>query len=95
MERRSKKLIKDLKVQLKIENVGPSGDQMEDIDEIHGGAAGALNGKPKASGDEDDEDFGFDPERFVPFKEKLELSTLITKATKEGITQAVEYLLAN
>ena len=90
MERRSKKLIKDLRVQLKIEPSGLSGEAAEVEDE----ANVALLGKPKAL-DEEDEDFGFDPERYVPFKEKVELSTLITKATKDGLTQAVEYLIAN
>jgi hypothetical protein len=31
----------------------------------------------------------------VPFDEKVEFADLMKRATKEGLTQVVEYLLAN
>lgn len=59
---------------------------------------GFSSKKSKANGavagaDEEDEDFGFDPERYVPFDEKVELAELMKRATKEGLTQVMNYLL--
>ena len=100
MERRAKKLVKDLKVQLKIDHAGADaakgGMGSSDDEDYQKAASKGKDGVAKVkNADDDDEDFGFDPDRYVPFKEKVELSALITKATKEGLTQVVEYLLQN
>ena len=43
--------------------------------------------------DEDgDDDFGFDPERYVPFNEKCDFSDAMRRVSKEGLTMIVEYL---
>ena len=42
---------------------------------------------------DDDDDFGFDPERYVPFDDKVEFADLMKRATKEGLTNIVNYLL--
>lgn len=47
----------------------------------------------KSVDDEDDDDFGFDPEKYVPFAEKEEFADLMKRTTKEGLTQVVNYLL--
>jgi hypothetical protein len=37
--------------------------------------------------DEDEEDdFGYDPERYVPFDEKIEFAEILKRVTKEGLT---------
>jgi hypothetical protein len=54
-----------------------------------GSAAGANN----TAQDDEDDDFGYDPERYVPFSEKADFADLIKRVTKEGLTQIVNYLL--
>ncbi|CDW88115.1 bromodomain containing protein [Stylonychia lemnae] len=103
MERRSKKLIRDLKEQLKIENpsefkngkAGGSGDSSEDDEERKDSKKKEVNGGSRKGGlmDEDDDDFGYDPERYVPFDEKVEFADLMKRATKDGLTNIVNYLL--
>ena len=46
----------------------------------------------KEEDDLDDDDFGFDPEKYVPFDEKVEFADLIKRVTKEGLTQIVNHL---
>ena len=53
-----------------------------------------INGsKSHKDGDDEDDDFGFDPEKYVPFDDKVEFSELMRKATKEALTQVMNYLL--
>ena len=40
--------------------------------------------------EDDDDDFGFDPERYVPFDEKVGFADLIKRCTKDGLTQIVK-----
>lgn len=106
MERRSKKLIRDLKEQLKIENhsdykngkaaggVGLDGGESSDDDEERKESKKKeSNGSKNGFADDDDEDFGYDPERYVPFDEKVEFADLMKRATKDGLTTIVNYLL--
>ena len=108
MERRSKKLIKELRTSLKLQNSGASSGLQKDENEFAtnpDGYAEELNqGSPSADGpsskakesksnvDDDDDDFGYDPERYVPIDEKVEFSDNIKKVTKEGLTQIINYL---
>ena len=39
-----------------------------------------------------DDDFGYDPERYVPFDEKVEFAELMKRCTKEGLTQIIKHL---
>ena len=89
MERRSKKLIRDLKISLKID-VAPQTKLKED---------GKLDltsdddeQKEAAVKPDDDDDFGYDPERYVPFDDKVEFADLLKRCTKEGLTAIVTYL---
>ena len=36
--------------------------------------------------DDEDDDFGYDPDRYVPFSEKADFADMIKKVTKEGLT---------
>ena len=82
-----------MKIQLKIEDVLPIGEK-DEVDGSKGKTNDATKGS-KNKNDDDDEDFGFDPDRYVPFEEKAEFADLMKKASKEGLTQVVEYLLHN
>ena len=48
--------------------------------------------KSDNDGEDADEDFGFDPERYVPFNEKCDFSEAMRKVSKDGLTKIVEYL---
>ena len=61
----------------------------DDEDSKGGGKGGAGS---EVEGDEADEDFGFDPDRYVPFTEKCDFSESLRKISKEGLTLIVEYL---
>ena len=101
MERRSKKLIRDLKEQLKIENhsdlkngkIGGLDAADSSDDEERKESKKKENGSRNGAVDDDDEDFGYDPERYVPFEEKVEFADLMKRATKDGLTNIVNYLL--
>lgn len=47
-----------------------------------------------ANGNKEDEedDFGYDSEIYVPFDEKVEFADMVKRVTKEGLTQIVVYL---
>ena len=107
MERRSKKQIKELKISLKLENpadgkgglafgAGESSDEEgQNEDEENKGSKKSKSGEGQKNGtvDDEDDDFGYDPERYVPFNEKVEFAELIKRATKEGVTSIMNYLL--
>lgn len=113
MERRSKKLIKELRVLLKIESPADHLNKAHSDDEVdpdfQGGEDDLNKGDSKKSKntggslsnpqsnkllqDDEDDDFGYDPERYVPFDEKVEFADLMKRATKDGLTQIVNYLL--
>lgn len=104
MERKAKKLVKELKQALNIDTAGDGGhnlddggdgDGMDDDEHVEGGFGSKKSrvSGAAAGADEEDEDFGFDPERYVPFDEKVELAELMKRATKEGLTQVMNYLL--
>lgn len=97
MERRSKKLIKELRTNLKLDSgplvrqesaTVPSSEEAPLIGERE---ASPGEDKPESKESEDD-DFGYDPERYVPFDEKMEFAEQIKRVTKEGLTQIVNYL---
>ena len=52
----------------------------------------AAKSHSKEEDDLDDDDFGFDPEKYVPFDEKVEFADMIKRVTKEGLTQIVNHL---
>lgn len=106
MERRCKKLIRDLRNNLKLDSAAggsaprnQEGDgSAPDMIDTHareslleeGGAEN--NKKPSTEDEDDDDDFGYDPQRYVPFDEKVEFADGIKRVTKEGLTQIVNYL---
>ena len=85
MERRCKKLIRELRTALKLDNPqAEGGDLPPEIEE-------AAN-KSVSANEEEEDDFGYDPERYVPFDEKVEFADMVKRVTKEGLTQIVVYL---
>ena len=85
MERRCKKLIRELRTALKLDNPqAEGGDLPLEIEE-------AAN-KSVSANEEEEDDFGYDPERYVPFDEKVEFADMVKRVTKEGLTQIVVYL---
>ncbi|TNV81063.1 hypothetical protein FGO68_gene5251 [Halteria grandinella] len=97
LERRCKKLIKELRSSLNLEihqasaHLQASAAVGELIDA--GGAVASAGGKTEGDGEDDeDDDFGYDPHRYVPFEDKAEFADGIKKITKEGLTQIVNYL---
>jgi hypothetical protein len=99
MERKCKKLVKDARSTLKLDQNTVTETVEADNGELalsakqdsktHSGNVGANN----TAQDDEDDDFGFDPERYVPFSEKADFAELIKRVTKEGLTQIVNYLL--
>lgn len=100
MERKCKKLVRDARSTLKLdqnavtETVVAEGAHNLALSEkhdskTHSGGAGTNN----SAQDDEDDDFGYDPERYVPFSEKADFADLIKRVTKEGLTQIVNYLL--
>lgn len=99
MERKCKKLVKDARSTLKLDQ-----NAVAEIVEADGGEL-ALSAKQESKNhsgsavanntaqDDEDDDFGYDPERYVPFSEKADFADLIKRVTKEGLTQIVNYLL--
>lgn len=96
MERKSKKLIKEVKVQLNIEGPGAGqGSKRKNKDgnlEVSSDEDSKKGDKSDDEEADEEDDFGFDPERYVPFTEKIEFADLIRRVTKEGLTQIVTYL---
>lgn len=85
MERRCKKLIRELRTALKLDNPqAEGGDLPPELEE-------AAN-KSVSANEEEEDDFGYDPERYVPFDEKVEFADMVKRVTKEGLTQIVVYL---
>ncbi len=100
MERKCKKLVRDARSTLKLdqnavtETMVAEGANNLALSEkhdskTHSGGAGTNN----SAQDDEDDDFGYDPERYVPFSEKADFADLIKRVTKEGLTQIVNYLL--
>jgi len=97
MERKCKKLVKDARSTLKLDQntvtetvEADNGDLAlfaKQDSKTHSGNAG------NTAQDDEDDDFGYDPERYVPFSEKADFADLIKRVTKEGLTQIVNYLL--
>ena len=90
MERKCKKLTKDMKKNLHLDAQEGESHLLESHrpeSKSHSGGAGASG-----YDDEDEDDFGYDPDRYVPFDEKAELADSIKKVTKEGLTQIINYL---
>ena len=106
MERKGKKAVRDLKIHLKLEmpsttNQGSkaldgldSSDEDDDMDLSSKKKSNGLNGSKSHQdvGADDDDDFGFDPAKYVPFDDKVEFAELMRKATKEALTQVMNYL---
>lgn len=96
MERRCKKLIKELRHSLNIEapSAAPvtSAQATGELIATDAKPAASTGGSGKTEGEDDDDDFGFDPHRYVPFEDKAEFADGIKKVTKEGLTQIVNYL---
>ncbi len=95
MERKCKKLIKNMKENLKLDGTAPPRDEgAGDIIEQtrHDSKTHTLPASGSGDNDEEDDDFGYDPERYVPFDEKAEFAESIKKVTKEGLTQIVNLL---
>jgi hypothetical protein len=93
MERKCKKLIKELRSSLNLEVQTLSAAPVQPTEMIDAGGlpAASVHGSGKTAEDDDD-DFGFDPHRYVPFEDKAEFADGIKKITKEGLTQIVNYL---
>jgi hypothetical protein len=90
MERKSKKLIKDLKKNL---NLDAQPQLIPEGGEFHENISSRPESKTHTAGpgtsglDEDeDDDFGFDPDRYVPFDEKEEFADSLKRISKEGLT---------
>ena len=96
MERKCKKLTKDLKKNLNLDaqpiNEGESIVEAAQRPESKSHSAGPAVSGSGGYDEEDDDDFGYDPDRYVPFDEKAELADSLKKVTKEGLTQIVNYL---
>lgn len=108
MERKGKKMVRDLKVQLKLEmpsSVNQGSKNLDGVDSSDDDEDMELSSKKKSNGvgkdhkdgaaDEEDDDFGFDPERYVPFEDKIQFADLMKKASKEALTQVMNYLIEN
>lgn len=87
LERRCKKLIKELRSSLNLEAHQAPVPAQAAVGELidAGGAVTSAGGKTEGEDDEDD-DFGYDPHRYVPFEDKAEFADGIKKITKEGLT---------
>ena len=102
MERKCKKLVKDARSSLKLDQapaveVGETLEINESAPPQHSSktdSKGHSSGHAGSGAQEDeDDDFGYDPEKYVPFTEKAEFADLMKRVTKEGLTQIVNYLL--
>ena len=58
----------------------------------HNGRDSKRSAHQDIEDDDDDENFGFDPERYVPFEEKISFSEQIKKTSREGLTEVVKIL---
>eukprot|EP00349_Pseudokeronopsis_sp_Brazil_P002045 CAMPEP_0202962554 /NCGR_PEP_ID=MMETSP1396-20130829/6669_1 /ASSEMBLY_ACC=CAM_ASM_000872 /TAXON_ID= /ORGANISM="Pseudokeronopsis sp., Strain Brazil" /LENGTH=143 /DNA_ID=CAMNT_0049683235 /DNA_START=299 /DNA_END=726 /DNA_ORIENTATION=- len=90
MERKARRLIKELKETLQLEE--GSKRKGEGFDSSEEEEKKEDEKEEDEDGEDDEEDFGFDPERYVPFNEKVQLADAMKKITKEGLTEIVNYL---
>ena len=90
MERKCKRLVRNLAKELKLDSAAATLDGGESA--IASSSVTKSKAQNGDEGEEDDDDFGYDPERYVTFDEKSEFADSIKRITKEGLTQMVNYL---